>query len=244
MAYFHTTVLDNQIKALPTVDTASGSVATFDTDLTENLIECECEIVHIGNGGGTPQSPNPITVYNALNLSHSGFDTSNPTITNIPFGRYVADGVLNVLTGELYLTLGALDIGNTDWTYSTSGQYFQTQNEIADCKKSTSNYTTFGLICPIYQDVIWNTIGDTNYTMALGYYNKRYIRIINHDYTDVNSFKTAMSGVCLIYPLETPYIIHLGTNPVQALLNENNIWCDTNGDTEVKFILSVGKKIA
>ena len=44
MAYFHTNVLDNQIKALPTVDTASGSVATFDTDLTENLIECVCDI--------------------------------------------------------------------------------------------------------------------------------------------------------------------------------------------------------
>lgn len=39
MAYFHTTVLDNQIKALPTVDTASGSVATFETDLTERLAD-------------------------------------------------------------------------------------------------------------------------------------------------------------------------------------------------------------
>ena len=33
MAYFHTNVLDPQIKVLPTVSTASGSVANFTTDL-------------------------------------------------------------------------------------------------------------------------------------------------------------------------------------------------------------------
>jgi hypothetical protein len=40
MAYFHTTVLDEQIKALPTVDTASGSVASFETDKSESLLYC------------------------------------------------------------------------------------------------------------------------------------------------------------------------------------------------------------
>ena len=44
MTYFHTNVLDTQIKELPTVSTASGSIATFDTDMTENLVEVVCDI--------------------------------------------------------------------------------------------------------------------------------------------------------------------------------------------------------
>ena len=56
MAYFPTNVLDNQIKALPTIATASGSIATFTTDKAENLVNCEVQIVATG-GGGTPTTP-------------------------------------------------------------------------------------------------------------------------------------------------------------------------------------------
>ena len=69
MALFHTTVLDNQIKALPTVSTASGSVATFDTDMTENLVEVECEIVYQqASGTPSPSNPLPITTFSEMNV--------------------------------------------------------------------------------------------------------------------------------------------------------------------------------
>ena len=44
MAYFRTNVLDNQIKALPTIATASGAVANFTTDKAERLVKCVCEV--------------------------------------------------------------------------------------------------------------------------------------------------------------------------------------------------------
>ena len=75
MAYFHTTVLDNQIKALPTVDTASGSIASFNTDLTENLVEVKCQIVaKQASGTPSPDNPLPITTYTGMNVSHSGLN--------------------------------------------------------------------------------------------------------------------------------------------------------------------------
>lgn len=86
MAYFHTTVLDNQIKALPTVDTASGSVATFDTDLTENLVEVKCQIVAQQSGSGTPSpsNPLPITTYTEMNVSQSGGKNILPDLSTLP----------------------------------------------------------------------------------------------------------------------------------------------------------------
>ena len=51
-------------------------------------------------------------------------------------------------------------------------------------------------------------------------------------------------GNKMMWELATPIEIQLDSITLQALLNENNIWCDTNGDTEVKFLLTVGKKIS
>ena len=62
-------------------------------------------------------------------------------------------------------------------------------------------------------------------------------------YTDATQFKNSLSGVNLVYELATPTEIQLDSITLQALLNENNIWCDT-GDTSVKYILSVGKAIS
>ena len=45
MAMFHTNVLDNQIKALPTIKAISNTpIATFDTDIADRLVSCVCEV--------------------------------------------------------------------------------------------------------------------------------------------------------------------------------------------------------
>ena len=73
MAYFKTNVLDNQIKALPTIASASGSVANFTTDKAENLVDCEVAIVATG-GGGTPTTPIAINGFSACNLVACGIN--------------------------------------------------------------------------------------------------------------------------------------------------------------------------
>ena len=78
MAYFPTKVLDNQIKALPTVGTASGSIATFETDMTENLVEVECEIVYNqASGTPSPSNPLPILTFDHLDLFHNSINMWN-----------------------------------------------------------------------------------------------------------------------------------------------------------------------
>lgn len=253
MAYFHTTVLDNQIKALPTVDTASGSIATFDTDMTENLVECECDILYQGTGGGTPQSPNPITVYSSLNLSHSGADTSNPTIINIPFGQTVAKGKLDVLSGVLTITHKAITLDGTQavanrnwrpqansvgWLYSSILTDVKRPiiTELPDAKSDKLQTVTYNALFSNDIDS-FGIVNSGAYTLA--------VRVRDTSLTTDTAINTwlAQNPITIMYEIDTPQVIQLNANQVTALLNENNIWCDT-GDTEVKYLLTVGKAIS
>ena len=239
MAYFPTKVLDNQIKALPTVSTASGSVANFTTDKTENLVEVECEIIYQQQSGTpSPSSPLPITTYASLNLSHSGSDTSNPNVTNIPFGQTVAKGKLNVTTGKLEITHGVVDIGSLGWTYQSAQIRFYVV--FPNAKAPINNQTKADIVCENYETVAFDNFVGANTMVALTTSNSLFIR--DNAYTDATTFKTAVSGVKLVYELATPTIVQLSAQTITALLNENNIWCDT-GDTSVKFILSVGEYV-
>ena len=243
MAYFHTTVLDENIKALPTVDTASGSVASFDTDMTENLIEVVCDIQYSqASGTPTPQDEKPITTYTSLNLSHSGADTSNPTVYNIPFGQTVAKGTLNVTTGVLRVTWGAVDLGSLSWSrYNPDDTNIPVfYSNVSGLKPSTPNARCdIYSVLPYFQPL--NNRTDKTLTI---HPSISYIYIADTDYTSATDFKNSVNGHTFIYELETPQEIQLSATQITALLNDNNIWCDTNGDTEVKFLLTVGKKIS
>lgn len=245
MALFHTTVLDNQIKALPTVDTASGSIATFDTDLTENLVEVKCQIVATQSGSGTPSpsNPRPIQTYTSLNLSHSGSDTSNPNVTNIPFGQTVANGVLDITTGKLAITHKMLTLNGTTerftnvWGAETHGYAVY---------KTVSEYARGNAIC---DKMVYSSESRSN--MPLYSFGGRAGAITTMTFilpdtiTSLSDANTWLqnNNLDIVYELATPYEIQLDSINLQALLNENNIWCDT-GDTEVKYLLTVGKKIS
>ena len=124
MALFHTNVLDPQIKALPTVGTAQGSVVTFETDLEENLIDVECEIVYSqAEGTPTPTSSIPINTFSEMNVGHDanygGFinfnqlspDTNVKTISNTAAvsgtASYVYTDHLTVI-GHVYLLMNVV----------------------------------------------------------------------------------------------------------------------------------------
>ena len=241
MAYFHTTVLDNQIKDLPTVGTASGAIASFNTDLTENLVSVKCQIVAQQSGSGTPSpsNPRPITVYTSLNLSHSGADTNNPNVTNIPFGQTVANGVLDVTTGKLRVTHGYSLLSNLNWS-AVGDRFYADPANILKTDGITTNSSHYEHIAnitgggaPMSDLCICAINRGTN--------DRLYIK--DTRFSDVNTFVSTMGSVQIIYELATPIEIQLDSITLQALLNENNIWCDT-GDTEVKYLLTVGKKIS
>ena len=70
--------LKGDLTALLPVNTASGAIANFDTDLTLPLVDCKANIVATG-GNGTPDNPNPIVGYSEANI----VNTQNESIVDL-----------------------------------------------------------------------------------------------------------------------------------------------------------------
>lgn len=113
---------DQTLMAQQTYKTASGSIATFQTDLTENLISCICNITATG-GGGTPSTPISINGFSACDLVACGenlafnyidncnIDASGNLVWNNNYKMYIA----MVKQGKTYSTnLGSLVGGYFD----------------------------------------------------------------------------------------------------------------------------------
>lgn len=110
MAYFRCGGgVPSSVKTLPTYKTASGSVANFETDMTENLISCVCDFSASG-GGGTPLAPIAISGVSAVNVSDNDknylakpfvyFNTAPTTLSEyfpLKAGNYVIS--FNSVTG-------------------------------------------------------------------------------------------------------------------------------------------------
>ena len=110
--------------------------------------------------------------------------------------------------GKVTKRIGSVDLGTLDYSLGTDGNgkhFFSTR---IDNFKS-SNYS--GYICKtlskIFTPTNWNTINWTDatknliatYMDTIGFF---YVPLV--DSTDVNAFKSAMSGVMLYYELATP----------------------------------------
>lgn len=67
--------------------------------------------------------------------------------------------------------------------------------------------------------------------MIKGVTNSNSIWIKDSLYTDKNTFKAAMNGVYLVYPLATPIVYNLSPVEIRTLAGQNVIWADTGSVT-------------
>lgn len=142
-------------------------------------------------------------------------------ITDIPFGQTVYGGRLNIKTGELVITHGIVDMGSLSWIYNTSAMRFWAV--IPNMKRPCN------LLCESYVQSeatrmeemadfeIWNR----------GYaYNDKNIIVTDSNYTSSSDFKTAATGVHLVYELAESITVALDPADIKAIAGANNIWTD------------------
>ena len=125
MAYFRCGGgVPSSVKNLPTYKTASGSTATFNTDMTENLNSCIAEIVaQQASGTPTPSSPLPISGFSAVNVWRGGINLFDKDNANIVTG-YIGNTQFNTNNNNaksIYIPIKP----NTQYTVSkNAGQRF------------------------------------------------------------------------------------------------------------------------
>lgn len=208
---------------------SEGSIAYANDAAAAPLNECLCYINPVQSGSGDPSPSNvrPITGHTELNLvQKDGNDTVVHTYTT-DLGTTVYGGTLDVETGVLTIDRAIVDLGSLSWGYTNNRfyasvpvkVYSQSDNPNIICERyKTTSYTQQGtedLSCSSYAGYLY--IKDTNYTTPA-------------------DFKTAMSGIHLVYEVATPTTTQLTPQEVKSLLGSNNFYHDCNGDTKITFI--------
>ena len=211
------------------VNSASGSIANFNTSLALPLVSGKFDIVASQAGSGTPSPSNPRAIigYTGMNINHSDEDTTNPTVYPITFGSAgtVYGGEVDIKIGKLRGTYNEYIFnGSESWAYRSDGGYFYFSSTLSNAKSRNDYYTSNGL-----------RIRLTN-----GYIFRVYISD-NSEFIDSSSNLNTIltSGIQMLYELYNPIEYDLTNLPeIVALVGTNNIWCDTNGESEVSYKLT------
>lgn len=208
----------------------TGATVEFKNCNTEPFIKVLCDInpTQSGTGDPSPTNPRPINGYSTINV------TNDQTVYPVSLGQTVYGGEVDVVGGEVQKTYESVDLGSLSWSYSSSGNAFFYAN-LTGIKKATSWADVVNFYCPIYKKVSGNDISNgVDFGIASNPSNEQ-IRISNSNYTDNDQFKTAMSGVYLVYPLATPTTAQITPVTINSVEGNNNLYHDANGNITVKY---------
>ena len=160
------------------------------------------------------------------------------TVYPISLGQTVYGGTLNVTTGVLTIDRAMVDLGELTWNKISPRFYSAFSTTAANCPKAPENDSSYvaNAICSQYS--VTNRLHIEAVNNSFSIHNagaSTYLTIVDSRYTsgDAAAFKTAMSGVQLVYELATPTTVQLTPTEVTTLLGQNNIWADTGDITEV-----------
>ena len=197
-----------------------------------------------GSGDPAPDNVRPISGWTGADITVSPtldpLDGTTYTCSWYDEAGVVYGGTLDETAGKLSVTMKLVDLGNLSWSKgSASTQQYGNYNYFyatpSPAKAANANF-----ICSQYKPVDKNRNALNN--NEIGVYNRNasgYLQICIRD--DAHSgdtaaaFKTAMSGVKLVYELATPVEYDLTQIQINALLGVNNIWADCGPVTECKY---------
>ena len=162
------------------------------------------EPVQAGSGDPSPSNVRPISGWTGAKVANISDSEKQP---------YFAD----LLNG----TYGFVDLGSLDWTYITSSSkpFFTVDLEPMKlrCPLICAKYTQTNY-APNNENAPDNSIYNNGY-----FSSPQNVIIYDSAYTDAATFKTAMSGVYLVYELATPTTPTITKEQFDALLEEFGI---------------------
>ena len=244
----------------------AGSIRTMFYDADKNLLT-KGRWASVNSGGGTFTTPSDVyfvrfTITNAnlaafvLNLSWDGErdgeyeeyeehvyeldpDLELRGIPKLSAGNDLYyDGDTYESDGTVTRKYGVVDLGSLNWSDQSAGGNYSYYTDVkSDAKKSTSADDVPNCICANYVTTDSQNFvpykPDNSITISI----TGRINVKDNSYTTVEAFKSAMSGVYLVYELATPT-----TETAQPFTKTQK--CDSGGTEEfvTSGIVSVGHK--
>lgn len=229
---------------LPT-DTASGAIASFPDgadDAPVKSLVAQIAPVQSGSGDPSPTNIRHISGWTGVNVTRTGADNQSDTYT-IAFpaeAGTVYGGTLDAANGVLTVDSAIVDMGTLNWMYYSNQQRMVAQ--VNSAKPAVANVGLDGA-CSVYKVVNtgYRSAPDKSIVIGNNFISDIYAAMVVHDedYTDAETFKTAVSGQTLVFPIKNPVTYQLDPVTVTTLLGVNNIWADT-GDVAVDYRADTG----
>lgn len=217
----------------PHLEELSGSIATFNTDMSAPLKKCKVyfSLVQEGSGDPSPDNVRAISGWTGITLNQSDVDTSNPTSLLINWTTEVGTvygGYMDLVGGELVAEYEILSDtwGNwgtvTDQGDGTELRYKKFTNPVyGDRQGNNISY------CNVAKYHYTNNNGKVHFYISSTSYN---CRIYLPSGTDTNLQIQAVGK------LVTPIHYLLTPTQLKTLRGTNNIWASNNGgNIEVSF---------
>ena len=146
-------------------------------------------------------------IYEPYQSSEYPFDSSKQLrgIPKLVDNKLSYDGDIYKADGSVTRKYGIIDLGSLTWEY-TSETHRRFGASINDIAHIANSGLMFNMLCAKYPTVIANDQFNNGKPgiAKQGGATANSILVLDNNYTDAASFKTAMSGVYLVYELATP----------------------------------------
>lgn len=198
--------------------------------LTANI-----EPVQSGSGDPSPDNVRPITGWTGATVNVSpttdAQDGNTYSITFPTEAGTVYGGTLDVVNKKLTVDRAIVDLGDVNWSKTAVSGRFYYRGNINGMAKIASRTmpimsTQFLTISDgrAFEDCPDKSIYNIDRTPVS-------IGVIDLEHSDAVDFKTAVTGVMVVYQLAAPIVYDLTADEVATLLGENNIWADCGNVT-------------
>lgn len=157
--------------------------------------------------------------------------TANPTVT-ISLGSTRYGGVLDVTQGKLSVTHWYYDLSNLTWTENAAPNAFNGSIPGENLPKHGGTVAS-GAICSKYTGYSSTTVASHDYGFAMSNAGGT-VYVKDKDYSDLATFEASLSGVQLVYELQTPKEVTLTAEELETILGTNNIFSDC-GNVSVEY---------
>lgn len=142
-------------------------------------------------------------------------------------GGTVYGGTLDITTGELVVDRKRVDLGGLSFAYnSTSGLFYATVSDAI----AVNQHGDEKAVCSCYVNADYltgGTLQNGEFCLCDGQFSATKRLAIKDDrYSDVATFKAAVTGQDLVYTLESPITYAISQAEITSLLGGNTIWTD------------------
>lgn len=177
-----------------------------------------------------------ITVYKDVQLEKGSQATSyepyKGQLYTLQLGQDVYSAYVDFISGEMTIVGGVVDLGSLPFTYNPSwggGGVFSIASSLPNIKAPSSGSIVVNALCEIYKiysrDELFNSPSVDGYAVAAS----GQLVIRDHRFTDAPSFRSAMSGIKMVYELATPTSLTLTGQSITANTGINNVSAPLNG---------------